>query len=197
MIWTLTGSLPPGLSLSASGVVNGVPTAAITGNFVVAVTDAALHTTMATLSLRIDLSWGSQIPIVTRRADLQSVSCPTSSFCAAVDAAGYVTTYDGKSWGNPAIVGSNVNLGSVSCASNTFCVATNDRAQGGVLTFDGSKWSGPALIDSVYLITLVSCPSSTFCAAVDGGGNAMLYDGTHWSAPAWVGTQSPTSLSCA
>jgi hypothetical protein len=62
------------------------------------------------------------------------VSCPTSSFCAAVDgASGNVVTFDGSSWSAPVNIDSKaansdrgpvlIFLMSVSCRSAMFCVA--------------------------------------------------------------------------
>ena len=46
-----------------------------------------------------------RLVVVARRIDaenvLDSVSCPTASFCAAVDGIGNVLTYDGRSWSAP------------------------------------------------------------------------------------------------
>jgi hypothetical protein len=52
--WALTsGSLPAGLSLGSAGVLGGTPTAAGTSTFTVQVTDSALATATASLSLTV------------------------------------------------------------------------------------------------------------------------------------------------
>lgn len=51
--WTLaTGSLPPGLSLSASGSISGVPSAAVDSSFTVRVTDACGCSTTRALTIK-------------------------------------------------------------------------------------------------------------------------------------------------
>ena len=49
--WSLTGSLPAGLSLSSGGVASGTPTTAGSTNFTVQVTDAASATQTKALSI--------------------------------------------------------------------------------------------------------------------------------------------------
>ncbi len=52
--WTLTdGSLPTGLTLSASGAISGTPTTAATYNFTITVTDTKSHTAIKTYSITI------------------------------------------------------------------------------------------------------------------------------------------------
>ena len=83
---------------------------------------------------------------------LTSVSCPTVSFCAAVDNSGQVLTYNGSTWSAPTIVGTVagsspvtlVPLTSVSCASPSFCVAVDgDQTDptSNIITYNGSTWN--------------------------------------------------------
>jgi len=52
--WSLvSGALPPGLTLSPSGVISGTPTKIATFSFTVQVADASGHTATATLSIKI------------------------------------------------------------------------------------------------------------------------------------------------
>jgi hypothetical protein len=133
-------------------------------------------------------------------AGLQSVSCPTATFCMAV---GSSTTapfngnpgptvygpnafaYDGSTWSGPQHLGSATDPGasSVSCATPTFCVAVND--DGYALTFQAGTWSSPELIDDRSIDTLnsVSCPTTTFCVAVTTQGYALTYNGAVGQAP--------------
>jgi hypothetical protein len=115
------------------------------------------------------------------------VSCPSASFCAAVDNKGNALTYNGSSWSAPANIDSTPypnSLWSVSCASSSFCAAVGGN--GTALTYDGSSWGALANIDGTYPLTSVSCPSASFCAAVDNNGNALTYNGSSWSAPASI-----------
>jgi len=52
--WSATGSLPPGLSMSTSGVIIGEPTARGTFNFTVKVTDSLGNTATQSLSIKVN-----------------------------------------------------------------------------------------------------------------------------------------------
>ena len=52
--WSVTGSLPPGLSKSTSGVIIGKPTARGTFNFTVKVTDSLGDTATQSLSIKVN-----------------------------------------------------------------------------------------------------------------------------------------------
>ncbi len=109
---------------------------------------------------------------------LESVSCPSTSFCAAVDNAGDVLTYNGTSWSTDHLDGTNI-LEGVSCPTTTFCAAVDN--DGEVTTYNGTTWTTPASIDGTTVMSSVSCTSSSFCTAVDNGGNALIYNGTTWT----------------
>ncbi|MHB8450598.1 MAG: fibronectin type III domain-containing protein [Mycobacteriales bacterium] len=124
---------------------------------------------------------------------LDAISCPSSTFCVAVDAAGDALTFNGTRWTAPAEIVAQ-QLTSVSCASATFCVAVD--ANGDALTFNGTTWSAPALVDGpggtgAVGIESVSCPSATFCAATDNAGQALTFNGTSWTAPILIDPGSP------
>jgi len=79
------------------------------------------------------------------------VSCPTSSFCAAVDGAGgNVVTFDGSSWTTPVNIDPEAAksvsgpvlmfLVSVSCLSATFCVAGDSTGDAFVRSRLSSWW---------------------------------------------------------
>jgi len=61
---------------------------------------------------------------------LSSVSCPTTSFCVAVDLAGNAYTYNGASWGVSVRIDSSSAPVSVSCASASFCVVVAEGQSG-------------------------------------------------------------------
>jgi hypothetical protein len=134
-----------------------------------------------------------------QHGNMRSVSCPTATFCMAVDQSGNnALQWNGTSWSAPASTdpgGDKVELNSVSCASPSFCVAVDSL--GRALVWDGSTWTGPHTITGIGL-TSVSCSSSTSCVAVDGDGDALTYDGTSWSSARVDRTGSSLqSVSCA
>jgi hypothetical protein len=112
---------------------------------------------------------------------INAISCPTTSFCAAVDNSGYITTYNGTSWATAADKDGSHALEAVSCTSSSYCVATDN--DGNVLTYNGSSWSSATSEDSTRTVHGVSCPTTSFCAAVDTSGYATTYNGTSWSTP--------------
>jgi hypothetical protein len=126
----------------------------------------------------------------TPAPDFTSVSCPTTSFCAAVDAKGGVSILHGATWSTPQSIDSsatsdfNDTMGTVSCASASFCVAGDDLDD--VYTYDGSSWSAAhqlnASMTEATVSFSVSCPTTSFCLGVDGQYNWYTYNGSTWSA---------------
>lgn len=150
-------------------------------------------------------------------AALHSVSCPSSSFCAAVGYSSGITVeavaYVGGGGGfnfNNTFYSSHVELNSVSCASSTFCAAIARGSAFAAMWGQTSSWSGygvldPTFVDPFHILgPTVSCPSPSFCMMVDVPGNAATYNGTSWSAATridngtWLTSVScPTSSFCA
>jgi len=73
-----------------------------------------------------------------RYPDRVSVSCPTDTFCLAVNGDEYAT-YDGSTW--QTLRQPQYWLRLVSCASPTFCVGSSGYSS--VRYYDGSTWSDP------------------------------------------------------
>jgi hypothetical protein len=128
------------------------------------------------------------------------VSCPSASFCTAVDYGPNVVTFNGTSWSKPSAVAPGSYLQAVSCASASFCVAIDRK--GNALTFDGVTWSAPVNADPNGLSMgeggiswpVVSCPANDFCAAVDGNdGDLVTFDGSGWSAPVTIDSKAANS----
>ena len=131
------------------------------------------------------ISWSSADALEPPEGALSYVSCPSPSFCAAVDSDGYAITYNGTSWSLPVSVGST-GWDAVSCVSASFCIAVGGA--NGVITFNGSSWSSPESIESEPDgLEGVSCTSESFCLAVDGNGDVLTYNGSSWSSPESIG----------
>jgi len=167
--------------------VSGSPTPAVTAE--------------ATAPAGSQLTWSAPTTIATTSA-LWSISCPTSTVCAAVDLGGNVVTYDGASWSavtaiddsNAASYDDDGSSAHISCPTTTFCAAIENG--GDVITYDGESWSAPEYVDPDT--GGISCVSNTFCVAVDGNGDAMTYDGASWSATTSVDPDAGlNSVSCA
>jgi hypothetical protein len=127
-----------------------------------------------------------------RNASLYSVSCPTASFCMAVDPSGTVFRWNGTSWSSEAIAPKA--LFAVSCPTTTFCMAVGDSGSPGsalgadALSWNGSHWSKPEDIEAKHVghdtgvPATISCPTISFCMASDELGNLLMWDGSTWSA---------------
>ena len=142
--------------------------------------------------------WKTPVLIDHRRTNssppnLTAVSCPTTTFCMAVDNQGYASTFSGSEWSTPTSIDTNaastVNdaMGTVSCASASFCVAGDDLDD--VYTYNGSTWTAADQLNpsqtSSSVSFSVSCPTTSFCLAVDGDFNSYTYNGSTWT-PAQV-----------
>ena len=128
---------------------------------------------------------------------LNSVACPTASFCVAVDNAGNALTWNGTSWSAPRDIDPGHDLDSVSCSSSNFCVAVAPAGDSGkALTWNGTSWSAPTTMTAFETTVTdgwvgpVSCPSRSFCmAGIDDEGDdggILAWNGTSWSAPNWL-----------
>ncbi|MHB8263480.1 MAG: IPT/TIG domain-containing protein [Acidimicrobiales bacterium] len=131
---------------------------------------------------------------------LTSVSCPSASFCVAVDNLGNAFEWNGTSWSpsssctascspwtNP-VDQNGLDLRSVSCTSSTFCMAVDDAGStfDNIYEWNGSAWTTVSDLtpsSTVYLDS-VSCTSSTFCMVVGNDGNAFEWNGSTWSSQA-------------
>jgi hypothetical protein len=145
-------------------------------------------------------SWATQtlsLPAGATYAELNGVSCPTSTFCAAVgiylDSSSVqhalAQTWNGTSWTNRAVSdpsgGQGAVLSSVSCISSTVCEAVGSYTNSTTLNveklaevWNGTSWAqqtdGRPMSVTDAQLAGVSCTSSTFCRAV----GVSVYDGT-------------------
>ena len=121
---------------------------------------------------------------------LTSVSCPTNSFCMAVDSFGNAIPYDGANWGPPTNTGVS-QLSSISCPSSSFCVAVGP--QGKASKYNGTSWTPIPISNTTVSFNAVSCSDSSFCMAVGTSfsGKMYKYDGNQWGD---VTSASPVAL---
>jgi hypothetical protein len=136
---------------------------------------------------------------------MNAVSCPSASFCVAVDGNG-AFYFNGSSWSTVhALWNGTEDTGTgppagVSCVSASFCVAVG--TDGGSYTYNGTSWTTEASVDSpdgaATSFTAVSCTTTTFCMGVGQDNNATaIYNGTSWSPFIPVSdVQTLASVSC-
>ncbi len=64
----------------------------------------------------------------TRHARSRTVACTSSTFCVAVDASGYATTYNGTSWSTPTDIDSTRTIKAVACPARACAWRSTPRA---------------------------------------------------------------------
>jgi hypothetical protein len=153
---------------------------------------------------------------------LRAISCPSASFCAAVDSAGFVfTTSDpalgAGGWSVGDRISTSAALTAISCASEALCVAVDLEGDAIVSTnpsegagswhkdkIDFSSCHNPAPyvlchdvgpVDQASL-SAISCPSTSLCVAGDWLGNLLTTTDPTGGIKAW-GTAYVDSLTVA
>jgi Bacterial Ig-like domain (group 3) len=124
---------------------------------------------------------------------INGVSCPTTSFCVAVDTAGNVLTSTNPTGPASAWTVSNLSgkgMGAVSCPTTGLCVATSGGLGGTIYTSTNptggaGAWTG-SNIDGSNPLGGVSCPSTSLCVVVDGSGNALTSTNPGAALPVWT-----------
>ncbi len=114
---------------------------------------------------------------------LQAVSCPTTTFCVAVDGAGNALSFDGHRWSKPSAIDpshtSYFGLTSVSCPTASFCVAVDGL--GHAFAFSRAHWAPIGLVDPDAasprihdLVRGISCASLTLCVVMSLDGRVVV-----------------------
>jgi hypothetical protein len=114
-------------------------------------------------SVAAPLAWSAPVHVDTAGA-ITALSCPATTFCAAVDNARNLLTSDPASATWPVTGTDVVTPLSVSCGSSSFC--TVGDAGGSAVSYSGGSW-GPrtAPPGQAFGLNAVSCTSSVFCLA--------------------------------
>ncbi len=143
------------------------------------------------------LVWSAPEAIDTTGAVLSGISCPSATFCVAVDTGGNAATEVDGTWSAFApVAGPGNSFVGVSCSSVTFCAAVGTGPQDSyygqdlAVIYDNGRWSGNTSVTIApgEILTGVSCARGTeHCIAVGWGsggpGFTMVsetYDGTAW-----------------
>jgi hypothetical protein len=147
-------------------------------------------------------TWGS--PQVTDTSgELDDVSCPTTSFCAAVGASQDAVMQQGGTWSAPDALPGAGDPATVACAQSGFCLAAD--VNGPMWQYDGANWTsapapngGQAYGEQAGL----ACVSSTFCVFAAEGYGVSAYNGSAWSTPVdasgdWNEASCPSASFCA
>ncbi|HWF56410.1 MAG TPA: hypothetical protein VG223_17355 [Solirubrobacteraceae bacterium] len=143
---------------------------------------------------------------------IDSITCPSTVLCVAVDRGGQVLWSTDPAGGPGAWHAADVDGGnemtSVSCPSTTLCVAvdgagnvvtspdpTGGPAEWAVAKFDPSATQNNTDNAGAVLVRGVSCPSTGLCVAVDAAGNALISTDPTGGAGAWVIDHADTDTS--
>ena len=126
-------------------------------------------------------------------SDLASVSCPSASFCMAIDVGGNTFAWNGTSWSAGMTLAYAARFAFLSCASASFCMALGDTSDSTYYMWNGASWSSGSM--PVQDVSEVSCPSASFCMAV-AGVDSLTWNGSSWSFGAVI-DDAVTSVSCA
>ena len=108
------------------------------------------------------------------------ISCPTTTFCVAVDAAGNLITERNGSWGAPVPAvqqkPSPILWDSVSCSSATQCLAVGLNSQffPEYAYLQGTTWHVGETTETQTEFTSVSCQGNT-CLAVNSNGESVTF----------------------
>ena len=143
-------------------------------------------------------TWSQPTRLSSAAGQPGSVSCPTVSFCVAVDADdSSAFLFDGTTWRsvpriNDPVPSARTGMASVSCSSPRFCAAVDNGSN--AFTFNGISWSPARAIDPGNQLSTVSCPSARFCAAVDYGPNVVTFNGSAWTAPVTIDSEAAKSV---
>jgi hypothetical protein len=143
---------------------------------------------------------------VDKSGELDVVSCPTTSFCAAVGMGKDVVTWQHGRWKAPVYLPAALQPYNLSCTSATFCLAADTNST--VWRYNGATWATVASLPGATPVLGLSCASPTFCVAAvipttDKNGHPtssalFTFNGSQWSAvKSWSGNSAGwESVSC-
>ncbi len=126
-------------------------------------------------------------------ANLQAVSCPSTSLCVAADGLGGIATSTDPTnggWTLTPIPGAG-NLQSISCPTTTLCVAIDTTDQV-VTSTDPTGGSGAWTVTTTAgpgRLARVSCASVSLCVATDMNGYVLASSAPTAGASAWTVSQ--------
>jgi len=115
----------------------------------------------ATTATVLEQSWGPAALVDPSRGAPADISCPTATWCLAVDRSGQALTYDGTTWSAPSLVqpigDGTAGFTAVSCPTTQFCFAIGS---GFTARLTAGTWT---VTPSTTAWSAVSCSSPTQC----------------------------------
>jgi hypothetical protein len=124
---------------------------------------------------------------------LATISCASSSLCAALDSLGRVliSTDPAGGGGAWAVTEGQLDLIDISCPSASFCAGVSGRfAVTSTDPTDAGTWASAEVETGAGSSSLdaISCPSASLCVAVDSAGNVLTSTDPTAGASAWTRT---------
>ncbi|WP_076263601.1 hypothetical protein [Intrasporangium flavum] len=175
------------VALLAAVTVPGQAAAAPEGRRAPAAVAAAAQPTAAPSAVAAAPVWGPPVAAIPDRGQPSDVSCPTSTWCMAVDLSGRVMTFNGTTWSAPKVVfprvaDRNPDVRAVSCPTTSFCLAVSAHGYG---VYRSGTWT---VVSSPYApFKAVDCYSATRCGIMRGepysGRSTTMWNGSTLSAP--------------
>jgi hypothetical protein len=151
------------------------------------------------------LQWASEpVPIDNLRPgggrDITEVSCPSPSFCAAVDARGNaLVSHDPEggtdAWSSTPVLNDQWVLMDVDCPTSSLCVAVGDNGSIATTTDpDSGNWN--AVRVGSERLGMVECPTTTLCVASTFSGGVYTSTAPTGGAADWhrLGAPAPEGL---
>jgi hypothetical protein len=142
---------------------------------------------VSTIAAAPDPVWSTPVTAVPDRGQPSDVSCPTTTWCMAVDLSGRVLTFNGTTWSTPKVVfprvdGQNPGVRAVSCPTTSFCMAVSDYGYG---IYRSGTWT--VTRSAIAPFRAVDCYSAARCGLVRGDGSSgrglTTWNGSTLSAP--------------
>lgn len=145
------------------------------------------------------INWSSFSPVDTAPPfdggpDVNGVSCPTSTFCAAANANDVVfTTSDptSQTWTATDLssVAGNSPMRAISCPSASFCAVVDDAGQ--ILTSadpaaGAGSWSAASLPAAIVKPLQINCPTASLCVVGDSHGTLATSAAPAGGASSWT-----------
>src|SRR5262249_26037635 len=111
---------------------------------------------------------------------LAELSCPTTTFCMAVDQTGATFTFNGSAWKTVAQPGHGTAV--LDCASSTFCVgAALVNGIDYAYQWNGSTWTTTKLSGIAIYLQQITCPAIGKCVLMDDDGALLELSGGTWT----------------
>lgn len=158
------------------------------------------------------VSWSAPVPIGHGSA-FNGISCPTATFCAAIDAYGEVVTATDPTggsgaWTTTSLVNpgfADAGLDAISCPTISLCVVTDGLDGSIYASTDPTGGAGAwvhTVVDPGNVLNGVTCTTTSLCVAVDSSGDVLTSTDPTGGPGAWQtatvdGGNSLNGVACA